>query len=1082
MPSMATNMERCVHSLIPPVSASILTYHLLQLLVHSWGPDSVAILAPHLFALLMATGMLSFGCRKASYDTVANQTNPSFAVTTSVARVHSMLLLLVPGSMHLCTYRLRIFSQHASFDELFDLVLVWTVPYLFHCCVIFLAEKSPYELPNTLFPKPGQTTLRGTIAAVGASILASVAAQQRYLVPLCHAVSYQFNGHNLSSTWIVSTYLVLSTAATLFALWTWGRNSAVTGELLFGEYHEDVVQLSICACGLFIGKAFGMPWNLTPLPILAFLGLSVWLSTRMLRYLSIFLFVVHATGVVLFSYRFASINLTIPLAIPGFELGLVRFGMAEVFASVSIGLVAGFAVRPSGGTGADILKKIDVPGTALVFYCVLLTILELTLLKRLEPFDYSEQEATPGIGENAYLYDHSTALMTAVLTLGVSLLLQRTKVITKKYFVVVLSIAIGKAISVVIDRNEQDGKVRDEAHHQKMAQTMLYQTITASVLLVVMMIPRVLLKPIHIKSSARYKRSISDGRQMGSIPKRAFQVILLYCLVILPLALTVSIPMVLTPLTMTLSSHYGGGAYYNVAPPLSEMFGFAVILWGIASLSMLNHYFPDGGGEIWKKTSALILLMGAGVALSAPTVPEWLGGDSGFGVSNPYASISSVGSRLAKQDKSRTGGWGVVAASLATLLAITGPLELRERRHPSGRKDKKLLFRLMIFSVMFGSGVAWFITIQTMSQENVFILGVSALSCMLMAFFGTVTCVLGYFLELESFDEVDQMVKVWFGSFWVFGIVAGVPSYVLSSYSPTSAFAAGGWLPAYLLVSCCVTLSLSSALRLRNTKDQNSRGLGNLSCLLSYMFATMLIYGRFGVAGVDHALDVTSFFGIPASVFGTFLTCPILLLLEGESSQERRSRVSRIGSSNAKASRKTVGVGITLVNLNSSNRFVPVVVAAVSVFFTASLYTILLRGSLLFGTTVAKTHTDVMSAVPDSVAAMAKESMSRSHTLVMSARLAGASIWTSNSMVGPIIHLCGLVAAIPSIFLLIADKWSGVRVPKAHVTLALPLNAIPLLFCKGTPTLRAAAIIGVVGGISQMTSMKQRGNSSQLRM
>jgi hypothetical protein len=1077
---MAINMERCVHSLIPPVSSSILTYHSLRMLVDSWGPDSVATLSPHLFTVLMAAGMICFGCRECSYATDTHQTNASFAIKTSVARVHSMLLLLVPGAMHLFTFRRRIFSQYASFDELFDLVLVWTVPYLLHCCVLLLVKKSPYEMSNGLFPKPGQTTLQGTVIPMGASILASLAAQQRYLIPLCHAVSYQFNGHDLSSTWVVSIYLTLSTASALFALWTWGRNSIITNELMFGEYHEDIVQLSICACGLFAGKAFGMPWNLTPLPILAFLGLSVWLSTRMMRYLSIFLFVVHATGVVLFSYRFASINQTIPLVLPGVELGLVRFGMAEVLASVFIGLVAGFAVRPSGGTGADILKKIDVPGIAFVFYSLLLTILELTLLKRPEPFEFVGQEATPGTEENGYLYDHSTALMTSGLAIGVSLLLQRTKVISKKSWIVVLSIAIGKAVSVVIDINEHDGKVRSEAQHEILAQTLFYRAMVASLLLVVMMAPRVILKPVHIKSSSRYKRSMSDGRPMGSIPKRAFQVISLYSLVILPLALTASIPMVLTPLTMTLSSHYGGGAYYNMAPPLSEMLGFALTLYGIACLSMLNHYFPDGGGEMWKKISALALLMGAGIALSAPTVPEWLGGDSGFGVSNPYASISSLGIRLAKQGKSRTGGWGIVSASLATLLAVAGPLELRERRHPSGRKDKKQLLRLMVFSVMFGSGVAWFITIQTMSQANAFVLGVTALCCMIISFFGTVTCVLGYFLELESFDEVDQMVKVWSGSFWVFGIVAGVPSFVLSSYVATHAFAAGGWLAAYLSVSCCVTLALSSALRLRPTKDQNSRGLGNLSCIASYLFATMLIYGRFGVAGVDHDLDITAFFGIPASVFGTLLTSPMLLLLEGGTSQERQSRVSRISATNAKASKRTVG--INLPNLNSSNRFVPVIVASVSVFFMASLYTILLRGSFLFGTTVAKSHIDVMSVIPDNLAAMAKKDISQSQTLIMSARLAGASIWTSNSIMGPIIHLCGLIAAVPSIFLLVSDMWSGIDVPRAQVTLALPLNAIPLLFCKGTPTLRAAAIIGVVGAITQVMSLKERGHKSQLRM
>jgi hypothetical protein len=117
-----------------------------------------------------------------------------------------------------------------------------------------------------------------------------------------------------------------------------------------------------------------MPWNLTPLPILAFLGLSVWITTRMLRYLSIFLFVVHAAGVVLFSYPFTSIEETIPLALPGVEVGLIRLGTLEVMASVLIGLVGGFAVRPPGGVGAAFLKRVDVAGILLIAYSLVLKI------------------------------------------------------------------------------------------------------------------------------------------------------------------------------------------------------------------------------------------------------------------------------------------------------------------------------------------------------------------------------------------------------------------------------------------------------------------------------------------------------------------------------------------------------------------------------------------------------------------------------------------------------------------------------------------------------------------------------------
>ena len=1047
-----------------------------------WGLDRAATLSPHLFACIMAAGMITLGCSRSSFGDDKNSPTPSFAISSFTARTHSMLLLLTPGAIHFFTFRRRIFSRYASFDELYDLILVWSIPYLLHFGILLLAEICPYELPNKLFPKTGQNTLRGTLTPMAVTLVASMAAQQRYLIPLCSSVSYQFKGHDLSPPWLISTYLTIATLSILFSLWTWGRKSSVTNELLFGEYHEDAVQLSVSASGLLVGKAFGMPWNLTPLPILAFLGLSVWITTRMMRYLSIFLFVLHASGVVLFSYRFASIDVTIPLALPGMEVGLIRLGTIEVIASVLIGLVVGFAVRLPGGVGADFLKQVDMAGIVFIFYNLLLTVLELTLLRRPAPQEFMGKEVDVGIEDSGFLYDHGTALVTSLLVIGVTIFSQRLKIISAKSALVALALAIGKAISVVIDANESDGKIRSEAKNQKIAQRLFSRSMIAAALLVVMMAPRALLKPIHIKSTARYKRSLSDGKSLGSTPAGANRIILVYSLVILPLTLIASIPLVLTPFVMALSIHYGGGAYYSMAPPLSEMVGFALTLWGIACLSMLNFYLPDGGAETWKKASALTLLMGAGIAFSAPSIPEWIVGDDGFGVSNPYASISSLGTRLVSQGRSRTGGWGILSACLATLLAITGPLELKERRHPSGRKDTQLLLRLMVFSVMFGSGVAWFITIQNMSQESFLALLITALACIVVSFFGTVTCVLGFFLELENFDEVDQMAKVWLGAFAIFGGITSLPQLVLPIYS-THAFGAGGWLSTYLVVNCCVTSALSWALRMRHTKNQSSRGLGNLSCIASYVFAILVLYGRFGVAGLDYAFDVTKIMGVPVSVFGTFLVAPMLLALEGETSNDRRNRVSRISATNAKPPKKMMG--LTLKDLNASNRFVPLIASSLLVFFIATFYAIFLRGSFFFGDGIAKSHVDVFSSVfgkQDALAAMAQKSISKSQALVVSARLAGSGLWTSSSIFGPLIHLGGLAAAIPSAFLLVSQMWSGVNVPKAQVVFALPLNSFPLLLCRGIPPLRAASLIGVVGGLFQLVNLQQSDRRSHMRI
>lgn len=1050
--------------------------------------DRVATFLPHLFAMLMAAGMLSLGCTQSSFVPHAQEDNFQTASFSSIsllgARGHSMLLLIAPGTIHLLMFRQRILSRHAASDELYDLILVWSIPYILHCGILVLQTyKNPYEMSNKLFPNVKENTLRGTLLPMIVSLLASLAAQQRYVIPVCNKVSYQFNGHDLPSTWIVSMYLTMATFSTLLAVWTWGRKSLATGELLFGEYHEDVVQLSVSASGLLLGKAFGFPWNLTPLPILAFLGLSVWVTTRMLRYLSIFLFVVHAGSVVLFSYRFASIDIKIPLAIPGLEVSLIRFGTIEVVSSVLIALVAGFAVRPPGGVGAAFLKRVDVPGMIVIAYELLLVTLEITLLKRPAPQELVGQESDVGVEDAGYLYDHASALLTSVAVVAVALFTQRLKIISPKACIVALSLAIAKAISVVIDANESDGKIRTEAKQEHLAQRLFYRTMMGSFLLIVMMAPRAILSPIHLKTTARHKRSLADGKPIGSIPSTAVRNVVVYTMVILPASLLSAVPMVLTPLVMALSSHYGGGAYYKVAPPLSEMAGFALTLWGIASLSMMNYYLPDGGAETWKKASALTLLMGIGVTFSAPTVPDWIVGDSGLGVSNPYASISSLGTTLATQGRNRTGGWGILSASLATLLAITGPLELRERRPPSGRKDQYLLLRLMLFSLLFGSGVSWFITIQSMGQEKFFELLMTGLACMVVSFFGTVTCVLGYFLELENLEEVESTAKIWVGAFCLFGLVTGMPALFASS-TTMHAFGAGGWLSTYLAVSSLAAFSLTMALRLRSTTNQATRGLANASCVLSYVFAVVVLYGRYGVSGMDETFTVTTIVGIPASVLGTFLVAPMLLALEGEMGSERRSRVSRISAGGSRPPTSTIG--LTLPNLTASNRFAPAVAASFSVLFLAGLYAIFLRGSFLFASSVATSHHDLFSKVTgkgsDSLAQLAQRSVSHSLSLVVSARMAGSGFWTASSPLGPLIHLGGLVATVPSTFLLLSQMWSGLKVPKSQVIAALPVNLIPLLFCRGIPAIPAAALVGSVGGVLQILNLHRSDRRSQMRI
>lgn len=164
-----------------------------------------------------------------------------------------------------------------------------------------------------------------------------------------------------------------------------------------------------------------------------------------------------------------------------------------------------------------------------------------------------------------------------------------------------------------------------------------------------------------------------------------------------------------------------------------------------------------------------------------------------------------------------------------------------------------------------------------------------------------------------------------------------------------------------------------------------------------------VLYGMYGVAGLDGAFDVTRILWIPASVMGTLLLSPILLALEGEiSSKERQGRVQREVTT-APSKQSQTPLHWTFPNLGRSNWFAPLFTGTILVFLVASLYAILLRGSgwLLFGDgSSRKNQEDVFSSIFGSstgagrgVGGMAQRTVLSNQALRTSARLAATGNW-----------------------------------------------------------------------------------------
>lgn len=178
--------------------------------------------------------------------------------------------------------------------------------------------------------------------------------------------------------------------------------------------------------------------------------------------------------------------------------------------------------------------------------------------------------------------------------------------------------------------------------------------------------------------------------------------------------------------------------------------------------------------------------------------------------------------------------------------------------------------------------------------------------------------------------------------------------------------------------------------------------------------------------------------------------------------------------------------GINLQKLSPSNRFAPPVAACVLVLLCASVYAIFIRGCGLLA--VATSHEQVFAKVyGDSrttgnidLSSVLKKSAVHDKIMTNSAKLAGSGFWTADSMFGPLLHLGGLIATLPSLYLVVNGLWTGERTAKA--AMAAPLNLIPLILCKGISAMRACALIGLVGGALQAFSRQKHDRSSKMQI
>lgn len=450
-------------------------------------------------------------------------------------------------------------------------------------------------------------------------------------------------------------------------------------------------------------------------------------------------------------------------------LSLTQFALVVTVASSLLGTVAGLAVRSGGGIGYTVLRKMDVTGLVLLSYTCLLFVLEVILIR----------------WEGEVLYTVRLGFFTSGLLIVLTQYMRHVGMVKKLYAWLIMSMAAGKANALFLDRGQVDQGLELTA-----TMTLSLGAVTAFTIMVCVA-PHAFVQPMRLKVSSRYQSTLRGGSEL---PASSRTLLGIYGLVALPIGCLVTIFGVLAPMF----DHFMGREFaMNATATISFAIGLFCTIWGASFLNMLNNYLPDGGGEFWKRVGALVCLIGLVVTAMTPSLNDQSS-------ANMYSRmVLSYGARLAQRSQRRTGGLGLASAMLATLLSAAGPLRLKAKPSRSGR-DTMVFFRTMMFGVLFGGGMAWFVASQLMTEEDMIPFLFSMLACMLMSFVGTVACVVTFSIDLGNFEEAEQTGNTFLGSMPILYLVAFFASTLGTSSNTQHLMGRISGDNAYLILSSLV--------------------------------------------------------------------------------------------------------------------------------------------------------------------------------------------------------------------------------------------------------------------------------------
>ena len=529
--------------------------------------------------------------------------------------------------------------------------------------------------------------------------------------------------------------------------------------------------------------------------------------------------------------------------VPGvLKMSLLGFSMLPIAAGACIMFVySAVSLKLSRGSTRRRPTVFNATSTMLIIYTFLLFFIESAL--------YHDNGETISDEE---MYSKTLILSTSAI-LGVTILwLKHLDIVGSFSAVAIVSALLSKAIAVIIEIQSLDDIKKD---HQKF----LLDALVCMAFCWTVSAPYFILHPVQVgvhRSISRHtggrSSSYSNNEMVIYVNGEArypYVAVVVYCGIILPFLLAVTLSRVFMPLSARLFQEQ------NISNPSlrsSDTLGYALLLWGLFVVFMLRYVSPEGGFQSWRKCAAVSSIIGTLIVFFAPAMPF-----TRTTSENPYFSMSSLSNAMAQELK---GVWGLVSLSLAVLLALTGPLRLRSKR---SSKESFGKIRAVVFSSMFGCGLSYFLVSQLSdnlsAKKSAYVLVSSSLS----AFVQTYSSVEVYTTQLIPKTIRFVRTGTIFSVFSVFFMVI----LECTLCGKLTGFELGSPPSIQLFTMIPLLLLIAFAAKIRKKNDSQMKQLQNTYTFLSWIAAVLTIYGSFGLASVGVHSKMKMLLGVPVSSF-----------------------------------------------------------------------------------------------------------------------------------------------------------------------------------------------------------------------